>query len=74
MEKNAFDYSKLRGRIVEKGYSQQKLAKILGISMQAFSKKMRNTTRFSSDDIIKLVDVLEIHPEEIGAYFFTLSV
>ena len=70
----SFDYSKLRGRIVEKGLTQGRLSEELGITPQSFSKKMQNETRFSTDDIIQLSEALEIEPAEIGAYFFTPSV
>ena len=74
MTKIVFDYSKLRGRIVEKGYTQGKLAETLGISEQSFSKKMQNKISFSTDDITIIASALEIVPEEIGSYFFTVLV
>ena len=69
-----FDYSKLRGRMVEKGYTQEKLANRLGITVQALSKKINGKMRFSTDDIYAIVGVLDIKPEELGAYFFTPTV
>ena len=71
MERILFDHSKLRGRIVEKGLSQKRISEVMGITQQAFSKKMNNTTQFSSSDIVSLTDLLEIEPTDIGAYFFT---
>lgn len=69
-----FDFSKLRGRIVEKFGSQAAFAKALGISENSFSKKMNKKSRFSADDIVKMSELLEISKEEIGEYFFTLKV
>lgn len=74
MERVIFDYSKLRGRIVEKKTTQSKLSEALGISEQAFSKKMCNTIRFSPSDIVMLCKILDIPSSEIGAYFFTPAV
>lgn len=70
----AFDYSKLRGRIVEKVGNQSSMADKLNCSDVAFSKKMNNKIRFSADDIIKITEILEIPKEEIGIYFFTEEV
>jgi transcriptional regulator with XRE-family HTH domain len=74
VEKIYFDYSKLRGRIVEKGLTQGGLAKMLGISEVSLSKKLKNEIRFSADDIVRISEILEIQPEEIGTYFFTRMV
>lgn len=70
----AFDYSKLRGKIVEKYSSQAAFVEDFGISENSFSLKMNNKSRFSPDDIIKIVDMLDISKDEIGAYFFTPKV
>lgn len=73
-EENVFDYSKLRGRIIEKYGSQLNFVKAFGISENSFSLKMNNKSRFTSDDIIKIVKMLDIPKELIGEYFFTLKV
>lgn len=70
----AFDYSKLRGRIVEKYGSQTAFAKEFGISENSFSLKMNNKSKFSSDDIVKAVELLDIPKSEVGTYFFTPKV
>lgn len=67
-------YRKLKGRIVEKYGSQEELAKAWGITRQAVSKKMTGKTRFSTDDIVKLVNLLDIPKERIGEYFFDQEV
>lgn len=69
-----FDYSKLRGRIVEKLGSQRKLADRLGISKTVFSQKMTGNIRFTTDDITKISSILDIPSAEIGVYFFTPKV
>lgn len=55
----------LRGKIAEKGYSQSRLAKELGISPKTFLSKMKRGV-FNSDEMIKMVDLLDIEkPAEI---------
>lgn len=70
----AFDYSKLRGRIIEKYGSQTAFIRSFGVSANTFSLKMNNKVRFSSDDITKIVAMLEIPEDDIGKYFFTPKV
>lgn len=70
----AFDYRKLKGRIVEKYGSQTRFVKEYGISENSFSMKMNNKTRFSSDDIVKMSEMLDIPKEKVGEYFFTEKV
>lgn len=70
----AFDYSKLKGRIIEKFGTQTNFVKKFGVSENTFSLKMNNKLRFSTDDIIKISDMLEIDGDDIGAYFFTTKV
>lgn len=74
MEIVSFDFSKLRGRIVEKYGSQAAFARDLGCSEVVFSKKMNNQVKFSPDDIVKIVEMLDIDSEQIGDYFFTIKV
>ena len=72
--KMAFDFSKLKGRIVEKYGSQTAFVKEFGISENSFSLKMNNKVRFSADDIMKIAEMLEIAKDEVGVYFFTEKV
>lgn len=70
----AFDYRKLKGRIIEKYGSQLNFADAYGISENTLSLKMRNKVRFTSDDIIAISDMLDIPENEIGSYFFAKQV
>lgn len=70
----AFNYRKLRGRIVEKFGSQTAFVKAFGVSDNTFSLKMNNKVRFTTDDITKIAKMLEIPEEAIGEYFFTPKV
>ncbi|MFR4538002.1 MAG: DUF739 family protein [Anaerotignaceae bacterium] len=70
----AFNYSKLKGRIVEKFGSQTAFVKAFGVSENTFSLKMNNKVRFTTDDITRITRMLDIPEEAIGEYFFTLKV
>jgi len=69
-----FDYSKLRGRIVEKYGTQCEFAKAFGISNNSMSRKLNNKNSFSVDDIIKITQMLDIQPKDVSSYFFTEKV
>lgn len=66
-----YTYNKLRGRIVEKYGSQERLAEALGMTKQGLSLKMTGKTAFSQKDILLWCDLLEIPHEQIADYFFT---
>ena len=70
----AFNFDKLRGKIIEKYRSQGEFVKVFGVSENTFSKKMNNKVRFTSQDIIKITGLLDIPKEEVGTYFFTEKV
>ena len=70
--KRNYDYSKLRGRIIEKLGSIKKYAELLEISDTALSNKLNNKVPFNQDEIYKSIkkDVLDIDSLEIYIYFF----
>lgn len=59
---------KLRGKIVENGYSQMDVAKRIGIAPKTFYEKMKNGV-FGSDEIQIMIDML--HIEDPVSIFFT---
>lgn len=69
-----FDYSKLLGRIRELGYTQNRLAKHIGIAVSSMCLKLNNKAFFTQPEIEKIRNVLCISDEEIGVYFFTQKV
>ena len=69
-----FDYSKLKGKIIEKYGTQTEFAKEFGVSKNSFSMKMNNKTSFSTNDILKITNMLNIDKEDISSYFFTQKV
>lgn len=69
-----FDYSKLRGRVIEKLGSSKVYADKLGISEIQLSKKMNNRAGFSQADIIQSCTILDIATQDIGSFFYVLKV
>lgn len=65
-----FDYSKLRGKIVEKYGSQSAFAKEMNWSDRTLSLKMTCQVPWKQPDIIKAIELLGIPEEDIGIYFF----
>ncbi len=74
--KRNYDYSKLRGRIIEKLGSIQKYAELLGISDSSLVSKLDNRIPFSQDEILKSIDsdLLDLDISDIPIYFFTKKV
>jgi len=70
----AFNYSKLRGKIKEKYGTQLAFSEALGVSSVSVSDKLNNKTSFSQPEIMKSIQLLEIKPENMRAYFFTSEV
>ena len=59
------DTAKLRGKIVEKGLTQQDVARLIGKTPKTFYQKMKKGV-FDSNEISAMVDALEIeNPAEI---------
>lgn len=71
-EKVEFDYSKLRGRIVEKVGSLTKFAELIDISNTSLNDRLQNRLAFSQREIFKAIteDILDIPDNEISEYFF----
>jgi len=69
-----FDYSKLLGRIKEKGFTQETLAKLIGITPGSMSEKLNNKANFKQKEIFLIRQILDISIGEVGEYFFTQKV
>ena len=65
------DTNALRGRIVEKGLSQARVAEKLGITPKTFYEKMGRGV-FGSDEVEIMIDILEI--EDPVKIFFVKKV
>lgn len=69
-----FDYSKLLGRIKEYGFTQETLAKHIGIAESSMCLKLNNKASFRHGEIFLICEALKIALSEIGVYFFTQKV
>lgn len=69
-----FDYSKLLGLMTEKHLTQKKLCEQINISENSFTNKIKGRSNFSSDEIVKICNVLSISTKAVGKYFFTPKV
>ena len=65
-----YNYSKLLGRMREKGVTQEDAAEKMGKNAATFSRKLNNLNYFTQSEISILCRVLEIPDTEIGDYFF----
>ena len=71
-----FDFSALRGRIVERFGNYAKFAEAVDMSRAQVSERLKNKVSFKPDDIHRIcsADVLDIPATDIGRYFFTPKV
>ena len=69
-----YDYSKLLGKIKEKGLTQENLAKKIGITPGSMSEKLNNKAYFKQKEIFMIIQILGISISEVGEYFFTQKV
>ena len=67
----SFDYSRLRGKIVEKFGSQVAFASAIKMSTNSLSNKLVGKRAFTQDEIEAICDALDVPVMEIGNYFFT---
>ena len=69
-----FNYSKLLGRMKEYGYTQERLAQALGISVGTMSQKLNNKAYFYHPEMQKMCELLNITGEDVYTIFFTPEV
>ncbi len=69
-----FDFSRLRGRIVEKYGTCDNFAEAMGHSKVWMSSRLNNTVHWRSPEIRSAAALLEIPDAEIPAYFLTPKV
>ena len=67
-----FNYSKLLGRMRECGFTQEQLAKAIGINKGTLSVKLNNRFSFTQDEILAICKLLNIPICEIGEYFYAI--
>ncbi|MGN0272389.1 MAG: DUF739 family protein [Lachnospiraceae bacterium] len=70
----AFDYSRLRGRIIEKYGSQTEFAKAMHWSERTLSKKINGKIPWKQTDICTAIKLLSLTENDIQEYFFKIKV
>lgn len=70
----SFDYSKLKGKIIEKFGNQIMFAKAMGCSERTLSLKLNNKVPWKQTEMRKAILLLGIADREVQDYFFTEKV
>ena len=68
------DYSKLKGKIIEKYSTQANFSKALNISERSLSLKLNSEVDWKQSEIFKATKLLGIPNDEIDQYFFKVKV
>lgn len=62
---------KLKGVMVEKGMTQEKLAELIGMDRSTLIRKMKNEgLQFTVEDVQNITKALNLKPEEVLAIFY----
>lgn len=69
-----FDYSNLLGRIKTVCGTQEAFGEALGMKLTAINQRLNNKVDWSTPEIVKACDVLNIAIEDIPSYFFVEKV
>lgn len=70
----AFDYSKLKGRIIEKYGSQMMFAEAMGLSERSLSFKLNGKRLWKQNEIYRAIQLLGLDDSDIQTYFFNHKV
>ena len=66
------DINKMKGKIIEKGWNIERLAKTIGINRSTFYRKMNgNGDEFSIREADEIAKALDLTYDEINAIFFS---
>ena len=70
----SYDYSKLKGRIIEKYNTNRNFAQNMNISERSLSLKLNNKVQWTQNEILVAAKLLGIKENEIPIYFFKVIV
>jgi DNA-binding XRE family transcriptional regulator len=62
--------NKLKGARVAKGYTQELIAKKIGITTKTYCRKEQGHVSFTPEEIIKISNLLELTIEQVNEIFF----
>lgn len=63
------DIQKLKGARVSKGYTQEHIARKLGVSTKTYNRKELGLIEFNRREILKLMEILELDHKDIAEIF-----
>lgn len=63
------DIQKLKGARVSKGYTQELIARKLGVSTKTYNRKELGLIEFNRREILKLMEILELDHKDIAEIF-----
>lgn len=63
------DIQKLKGARVSKGYTQELIARKLGVSTKTYNRKELGLIEFNRKEILKLMEILELDHKDIAEIF-----
>ena len=69
-----YNYSKLRGRIVEKFGTLGEFSKAMEWSERTNGLKLNGRVEWKQNEIITAIRLLDVTPEDIDIYFFDVEV
>ena len=70
MKRIIYDFNKIKKRMMEKKYTQEKLANILNVTKQSINNKLNNRRPFTPYEISSIAEILGICGS-IEEYFFS---
>ncbi|HAG04069.1 MAG TPA: hypothetical protein DCG28_01400 [Lachnospiraceae bacterium] len=68
------DSRKLKAVIIEKGFTQDQIAELIGMSSATFSYKLNNKVEFKASEILIISKVLELTTQQTMDIFFAENV
>jgi plasmid maintenance system antidote protein VapI len=64
------DNKRIEELIKHSGYKKQYIASQLGVSRQAFSRKLHGSIRWSAEDIVRIKDLFKLTSDKAFDIFF----
>ena len=65
------DILKLKGKIVEKGFNVERLAKSTGVSKHVLYQRLKKSEDFTVKEVVAIAQVLGLSSEELNDIFFS---
>ena len=74
MQNEPYNYSKLKGKIIEMFGTQSSFLENISMSNTTFIKKMNNEGYFRQPEIEEIITLLKLSKDDIVNYFFVKKV